>query len=81
MMKSSTIFFFVIIGLIIVSIAACNPPLDSSTPVADIQVDETLLVNGDTVALDGTGSTDPDGGQLTYKWEIYRQNYSSSSLN
>lgn len=37
-------------------------------PVADAGADQGPIDAGQTVTLDGTGSTDPDGDTLTYSW-------------
>lgn len=47
---------------VVVSIAANSPP------VADAGADQGPINSGDTVTLDGTASTDPDGDQLSYSW-------------
>jgi hypothetical protein len=39
-----------------------------SPPTADAGPDQTVNL-GDTVTLDGTGSTDPEGDTLTFAWE------------
>ena len=41
---------------------------DNQPPVADAGEDQTVD-EGDLVTLDGTGSYDPDGNELTYYWE------------
>ncbi|MCB1765327.1 MAG: hypothetical protein KDJ22_04575 [Candidatus Competibacteraceae bacterium] len=46
------------------TLAASNAP-----PVADAGPDQTAPV-GMTVILDGSGSTDPDGDDLTYDWTL-----------
>jgi hypothetical protein len=42
---------------------------DNSAPLAYIGSDQTVIVN-ETVQLDGSGSSDPDGDPITYSWEI-----------
>ena len=47
-----------------VTITVLAPPLP---PVADAGPPQTVRY-GDTVTLDGSGSTDPNGDQITYSW-------------
>lgn len=47
-----------------VDVVAPNQP-----PLAASVVSPATIYTGDTVMLDGTGSTDPDGDDLTYSWE------------
>lgn len=42
---------------------------DNGGPVANAGADQNVTV-GDTVTLDGTGSTDPDGDRLSYQWSL-----------
>ena len=49
-----------------VTIIILPPP---NPPVADTGPDQTVNVN-ETVTLDGSGSSDPDGDPLTYNWAI-----------
>jgi hypothetical protein len=48
-------------GLIAIAVIKNNPP------IADAGDDQTVIVT-QTVTLDGTGSTDPDGNALSYSW-------------
>ena len=40
----------------------------NAVPVAVLQKHTAPVFDGDTIFLDGTGSYDPDGDSLTYKW-------------
>ena len=42
---------------------------DNEPPVADAGPDQAVAL-GALVNLDGTGSTDPDGDALTYRWQV-----------
>ncbi|MGQ9602118.1 MAG: PKD domain-containing protein [Candidatus Bipolaricaulia bacterium] len=46
-----------------------NFAVPNTPPVADAGPDQEVIV-GATVQLDGTGSKDPDGDPLNFKWEI-----------
>ena len=41
----------------------------NQSPIAAAGSDQTVLVN-DLVSLDGTGSSDPDGGIVSYSWDF-----------
>ena len=53
---------------------------DNSPPVADAGADQTVFV-GDTVQLDGSGSSDVDGDALTFAWSFTPPAGSLSSLS
>nr|WP_154402259.1 PKD domain-containing protein [Ornithinimicrobium cavernae] len=55
------------------------PPANEA-PVADAGPDQTAIT-GDTVTLDGTGSTDPDGDDLSYAWTLTSPSGSTSVLD
>lgn len=44
-------------------------PTVDQPPVPDLSLPETI-VEGDTVTFDGSGSTDPEGGDLSYAWTL-----------
>lgn len=46
------------------------PTPGNKPPVADAGPDQNDVAIGDTVQLDGSGSTDPDGDSLTYEWTM-----------
>ena len=49
---------------VLVTVAANTPPLANAGP------DQTDLILGATIRLNGSGSTDPDGDTLTYQWSV-----------
>ena len=54
---------------------------DTNTPpTADAGTDQTLLV-GDTVTLDGSGSSDVDGDELTFSWSLTSPAGSAATLS
>ena len=56
-----------------VSISTIN-----SAPVADAGADQTSLL-GNTVILDGSGSTDVDGDTLSYRWTLFTMPFGSTA--
>jgi hypothetical protein len=54
---------------VVVTAAAPDPGPAPGMPTANAGPDQSVTV-GDTVQLDGTGSTDPSGTGLTYAWTL-----------
>ncbi len=52
-----------------VTLEDAGDPADNHPPLCDINADISGDVSG-PIALDGTGTTDPDGDTLTYKWAV-----------
>ncbi|WP_162802239.1 PKD domain-containing protein [Ornithinimicrobium murale] len=60
-----------------VTITVQEPP--NQAPIADAGEDQDATT-GDTVTLDGTASTDPDGDTLSYTWTLTAPEGSTASL-
>ncbi len=58
--------------VLLCTLPGCAEPPTNSAPTADAGSDQTVAV-GETVTLDGSGSTDPDGDSLFYDWVIVSQ--------
>ncbi|MCK6519016.1 PKD domain-containing protein, partial [Myxococcota bacterium] len=52
---------------LLILLAACGKNTASYDPVADAGADQLALV-GDTITLDGSGSSDFDGEIVSYTW-------------
>ena len=81
-----------VVGQYIISLVVNDGLLDSdadtliitvtrknSTPIANAGMDQSVLV-GNSVALNGSGSSDPDGDNLVYSWVIISKPASSSTV-
>ena len=69
-----------------VGLAACDSgggmnDDDNSPPTASVTASTTDPVVGDSVLLDASGSTDPDGDELTFSWTLETPNGSNASLS
>lgn len=53
-----------------VSVAEGTVGDGNQPPTAALDANETPVAPGDAVALDATGSTDPDGDELSYAWRV-----------
>jgi len=58
----------------------CGASRDDVPPLATIAGGDLNVAVGDTVSLDGTASTDPDGDELTYFWSLSAPGDSAASL-
>lgn len=47
-----------------------DPEAENRTPVAEAKAQPQTVRVGETVVLDGEGSSDPDGDTLSYRWSV-----------
>ena len=65
-----------VVGIVMIlavslSLSGCGGGDDAPAnqpPTAHAEVDQQLVDAGDTVTLDGSGSSDPDGSIASYQW-------------
>lgn len=57
------------------------PPETNEAPTANATASVTMVEAGETVQLDGTGSSDPDGDALTYSWSLDGPDGSTAALS
>lgn len=58
--------------------AAAGPK--NQAPTAQVAASPTTAPAGQPIALDGTGSADPDGGALTFRWTLRRRPEGSKAV-
>ena len=61
-------------------VGRCLPPIDNKAPIAKFVIDPNPAKAGDVVTLDGSGSIDPEGEDLLYKWELQGPKGSKAEL-
>lgn len=61
------------------SIQVDSTVVPNRAPIANAGTDQTLFTN-DTAQLDGSGSNDPDGDSLTFKWTITSKPSGSNAI-
>jgi len=78
--------FLLVIFLTLFAVAACDngggmDGDNNSAPNASVTANTTNPVVGDTVDLDASESSDPDGDELTFSWTLSQPTGSSASLS
>ncbi|MBO0949629.1 PKD domain-containing protein [Fibrella forsythiae] len=69
----SLIYTFVLLAALFTSCKQTDKPAPPQPPVVKVATTTTSATLGSSVVLDGSGSTDPQGQALTYKWTIKSQ--------
>jgi hypothetical protein len=57
-----------------------DPP-ENNTPTASASANTTSAIVGDTIRLDASGSSDPDGDKLSFSWTLDRPSGSNATMS
>lgn len=85
-MNNAKVLIPLIVAGMITLFAGCKdnstgPSNENGAPTAILSASATDVEAGQTVELDGTGSSDPDGDDLSYSWSFTAPDGSTTTLS